>query len=317
MKLIIQIPCFNEEGSITSVLTELPKSIQGIDVIEVLIIDDGSNDNTVKMAKELGVDHILPNIGNKGLGISFSRGMDFALKHGADILVNTDGDNQYPGKFIPDLIRPILDKEADIVVGDRRTMSINHFSPIKKFFQWLGTKVVILLSGEKQLRDAVSGFRAYSRQAMLELNITSKFSYVLDATIQASEKRIKITSIPISTNKPTRKSRLFRNMWQHIRLSGIGALRTFALYKPLKVFISLGTLILLIGAIPIVRFLYDYLFEGHGSGKIQSLIIGSVLLSIAFNLFALGIIGDLLGRNRKLIEDALKKLKENQKETKE
>jgi len=317
MKLIIQIPCFNEEGSITSVLTELPKSIQGIDVIEVLIIDDGSTDNTVQMAKELGVDYILPNIGNKGLGISFSRGMDFALKHGADILVNTDGDNQYPGKFIPDLIRPILDKEADIVVGDRRTMSINHFSPIKKFFQWLGTKVVILLSGEKQLRDAVSGFRAYSRQAMLELNITSKFSYVLDATIQASEKRIKITSIPISTNKPTRKSRLFRNMWQHIRLSGIGALRTFALYKPLKVFISLGTLILLIGAIPIVRFLYDYLFEGHGSGKIQSLIIGSVLLSIAFNLFALGIIGDLLGRNRKLIEDALKKLKENQKETKE
>lgn len=311
MKLIIQIPCYNEEHSLASVISTLPKTLPGIDIIELLIINDGSTDNTVKIAEELGVHHIVHNIGNKGLGISFAKGMHYALDQGADILVNTDGDNQYPGKHVSALIEPILKNQADIVVGDRRTGSINHFSPIKKFFQWMGTKVVILLSGETQIKDAVSGFRAYSRQAMLEINITSKFSYVLDATIQASEKRIKFASVPITVNKPTRPSRLFSSMWQHIRLSGVGALRTFALYKPLRVFTSLGLLFLAIGIIPVIRFLYEYWIFGDGSGKIQSLIIGSVLMSISFNLFALGIIGDLLGRNRKLIEDALKRLKEN------
>ncbi len=311
MKLIVQIPCLNEAKTIATVINEIPKKIQGIDSIEILIIDDGSVDQTIAIVKSLNVDHVIQNIGNKGLGISFQSGMQYALSHGADILVNTDGDNQYPGKYIPSLIAPILEKKADIVIGNRQTKKVEHFSITKKFFQWVGTKVVILLSGEKGLQDAVSGFRAYSRDAMLEINITEKFSYTLDSTIQASEKRLKLSSVPITVNPPTRPSRLFGSMLEHIRKSGFGALRTFALYKPLRLFIGLGCLFFVIGMIPIVRFLYDYFFTSYTNGKIQSLIIGSTFISISFNLFALGIIGDLLGRNRKLIEDILKRQKES------
>lgn len=310
MKLIVQIPCYNEEATIRTVLSEIPTIIAGIHEIEILIIDDGSDDNTVQIAQDFGVSHIVHNIGNRGLGTSFSKGLEFAITHNADILVNTDGDNQYPGSQIPILIEPILNKKADIVVGDRQTSQVSHFSIVKKFFQWLGTKVTIFLTGEKDLKDAVSGFRAYSREALLELNVTDKFSYTLDTTIQASDKRLKLKSIPIHINPPTRPSRLFKNIGEHIRKSGFGALRTFALYKPLKVFVSLGTICFILGMIPIIRFLYDYFLIDSGRGKIQSLIIGSILMSVAFNCFALGIIGDLLGRNRKLIEDALKKLKE-------
>lgn len=310
MKLIIQIPCLNEAKTIKSVLTELPTSIARIDHIEVVIIDDGSTDDTIKIVEEFGVDYIIRNIGNKGLGLSFSKGLRYAVNQNADILVNTDGDNQYPGFQIAKLIQPILDKEADVVIGDRQTSQVAHFSGIKKFFQWLGTRMTIFLTGENELRDAVSGFRAYSREAMLELNVTDKFSYTLDTTIQASDKRLKLKSIPISVNAPTRPSRLFKNITEHIRKSGTGALRTFALYKPLKVFVTLGSVFFILGMVPIIRFLYDYFFIDLGRGKIQSLIIGSILLSVAFNCFALGIIGDLLGRNRKLIEDALRKLKE-------
>ena len=309
MKLIIQIPCLNESETISTVLSDLPNSIDGIDQIEILIIDDGSTDDTVQKAEEHGVDHIIHNIGTKGLGTSFSKGLEFAIQQNADILVNTDGDHQYPGNQIPSLIKPILEKQADIVIGDRQTSQVSHFSITKKFFQWLGTRATVFLTGEKELKDAVSGFRAYSRDAMLDLNITDKFSYTLDTTIQASDKRLKLKSIPIIINEPTRPSRLFKNIGEHIRKSGTGAIRTFALYKPLKVFVSLGTVFFIIGVIPIIRFLYDY-FLNSGSGKIQSLIIGSILLSVAFNCFALGIIGDLQGRNRKLIEDVLRKLKE-------
>jgi len=310
MKLIVQIPCLNEAKTISTVINEIPKAIPGVDEIEILIIDDGSNDETVQIAKDHNVTHIIQNIGNKGLGISFQKGILYALSQGADILVNTDGDNQYPGEFIPDLIAPILRKEADIVIGDRGTANVDHFSVLKKCLQWIGTKMVVVLSGESQLKDAVSGFRAYSKDALLEINITEKFSYTLDSTIQASEKRLKLASVPIKTNRPTRPSRLFSNMWEHIRKSGFGALRTFALYKPLKVFISLGLVFFALGMIPIVRFLYQYFLTHDGSGKIQSLVIGSILISFSFNLFALGIIGDLLGRNRKLIEDVLKNQKE-------
>jgi glycosyltransferase involved in cell wall biosynthesis len=311
MKLIVQIPCLNEQDTIAKVIKQIPKQIDGIDQIEILIIDDGSNDSTVEIAHSLQVDHIIQNIGNKGLGISFQKGMQYALDQGADILVNTDGDDQYPGHYIPELVKPIINNQADIVIGDRQTNQVKHFSRLKRLFQWIGTRTVILLSGEKKLKDAVSGFRAYSREAMLEINITEKFSYTLDATIQASDKRLKLESIPFTINPPTRPSRLFKNMWVHIRKSGFGALRTFAFYKPVRVFIGLGSIFLLIGVIPIVRFLYDYFFSHDGSGKIQSLIIGSTLISVAFNLFALGIIGDLLGRNRKLIEKILLKQKDN------
>lgn len=314
MKLIVQIPCFNEENTLATVINEIPKSIDGVDKIEILIIDDGSSDRTIAIAKELNVHHIIENIGNKGLGISFQKGMQYALDQGADLLVNTDGDNQYPGKYIPSLVSPILHKKADIVIGDRQTQKVKHFSLVKKLFQWIGTKTVKILSGQTGLKDAVSGFRAYSRDAMLEINITQKFSYTLDSTIQASEKRLKFASVPLTVNPPTRPSRLFSNMWEHIRKSGLGALRTFALYKPLRLFVGLGAVFFIIGMIPILRFLYDYFFTSNGTGKIQSLIIGSTLISVAFNLFALGVIGDMLGRNRKLIEDVLKRSKANPKD---
>jgi len=310
MLLIIQIPCYNEEETLELVMQDIPKSIPGITKIETQIINDGSTDNTLEKAKELGVDHILNNIGNKGLGNSFHIGLTNALKLGADILVNTDGDNQYPSKYISELVQPIIKGKCDIVVGDRQTSQITHFSRVKKFLQWLGTKVTIVLSGEREVEDAVSGFRAYSYQAMLELNVTSGFSYVLDTTVQASKKQIKMSSIPITTNKPTRPSRLFKNMGQHIWKSTSNLLRVYAMYKPLRVFVGLGLVFLLIGCIPMVRFLFDYFFSSNGEGKIQSLIIGSVLISIAINCFTLGIIGELMSKNRSLIESVLQMQKE-------
>ena len=263
------------------------------------------------LLKKNGVDHIITNIGNRGLGNSFRIGLENAIHLNADILVNTDGDNQYPSKYISDLVKPIIEGKADIVIGDRQTSGINHFGLVKRFFQWLGTRVTILLSGENMVDDAVSGFRAYSRQAMLELNVTSSFSYILDTTIQASNKKLKTVSIPIKTNAPTRPSRLFSNIWEHMWKSGKQLLRVFALYKPLRVFFGLGLIFMLIGMIPIGRFLYSYFFTNDGSGMIQSLMIGCMLISISINMLALGIVGDLLSKNRNLIEQILKYNKEN------
>ena len=308
--LLIQIPCFNEEKTLPFVFEDMPKEIPGIHRIEFQIIDDGSTDRTVEVARSLGIHHILQHLGNKGLGKSFQKGIDHAVQLGADVLVNTDGDNQYPSSLIPDLIQPILKKEADIVIGDRRTSHVKHFSLFKKFFQWLGTLMTRILSGDRSITDAVSGFRAYSNSALKELNITTDFSYVLDSSIQASNKKLKMVSLPITTNPPTRPSRLFSSMWQHIRKSTVDLLRTFAFYKPLRVFFGFGFILFILGSIPIIRFLYAYFFVDAGVGKIQSLIIGSILLSVSFNCFALGVIGDLLSRNRKLVERMLKKMKE-------
>ncbi len=309
MKLIIQIPCYNEEKTLPLVLSEIPTKIDGIDVIETMIIDDGSSDKTIAVALENKVDHVLKNVGNKGLGISFRTGLDNALKLGADILVNTDGDNQYPSKYIKDLVKPIIDGEADITVGNRQTSKIKHFSIIKKFFQWLGTKVTQILSGERKMEDAVSGFRAYSKQAMKELNITSDFSYVLDTTVQAAKKKIKMVSVPISTNAPTRPSRLFKNIWQHIRKSGTDIIRVYSMYQPLRIFLWMGGLSFLVGLIPIIRFIIFFL-NNDASGKVQSLILGVMFIIISVNFFALGIIGDLLSKNRKLIEQLAKRQKD-------
>lgn len=291
------------------VLSEIPTKIDGIDVIETMIIDDGSSDKTIAVALENKVDHVLKNVGNKGLGISFRTGLDNALKLGADILVNTDGDNQYPSKYIKDLVKPIIDGEADITVGNRQTSKIKHFSIIKKFFQWLGTKVTQILSGERKMEDAVSGFRAYSKQAMKELNITSDFSYVLDTTVQAAKKKIKMVSVPISTNAPTRPSRLFKNIWQHIRKSGTDIIRVYSMYQPLRIFLWMGGLSFLVGLIPIIRFIIFFL-NNDASGKVQSLILGVMFIIISVNFFALGIIGDLLSKNRKLIEQLAKRQKD-------
>jgi glycosyltransferase involved in cell wall biosynthesis len=310
MKLIIQIPCFNEEETLPQVLKGIPDQIEGIDTIETMIINDGSTDNTVEVARKYGVHHIVNNVGNRGLGNTFREGMLHAIKLGADILVNTDGDNQYPSIYISDLVKPILDGHAEIVIGDRQTNKIRHFSPLKRFLQWMGTQVTKALSGDNTIRDAVSGFRAYSRNALLELNITSNFSYILDTTVQASNKKLKTVTKPISVNPPTRPSRLFKSMWEHIWKSGTQILRIYALYKPLRVFFGIGLLFLVAGALPIIRFLYHYFFLDKGSGMIQSLVIGGVLISISINLFSLGIIGDLMSKNRKLIEYILKEIKD-------
>lgn len=309
MKLIVQIPCYNEEKTLPDVLADIPKSIPGIDIIETQIIDDGSTDNTVEVAKAHGVNHIIKYVWNKWLGTAFKFGQENALKHGADILVNTDGDNQYPGKYIVELVQPIIRKEADIVIGDRQTKNIQHFSPLKKFLQWLGSWLVRKLSGT-DVEDTVSWFRAYSRESLLRLNIVSRFSYVLDTIIQAGKKGLVITDIKMTTNPPTRKSRLFKNIWQHIKKSTADMLRVYAMYEPLKVFVMMSLPFLLIGIIGIVRFLVAYL-EGEGSGMIQSLVLSGISMTIGIQLFSMGIIWDLIAKSRVLKEDLLYNQKQN------
>jgi len=307
MKLLIQIPCYNEEKTLSNVLEDIPKSIPGIDTIETQIIDDGSTDKTVEIAKLYNVDYIISYIGNKGLGNAFKKGIENALKVNADILVNTDGDNQYKSTDIPKLIKPILDNKADIVIGNRQTDKIQHFSKMKKFLQKLGSKTTQLLAGIK-VKDAVSGFRAYSNNALLELNITSDYSYVLDTTIQAGKKGITIDYVNIETNPPTRPSRLFNTMWGHIKKSTANMVRVYTMYEPFKIFLTLGIISLFIGIYPITRFLYFYFINQH-SGHTQSLLLGTMFVIIAFQFFGLAIVADLLNKQRKLTEDILLKLK--------
>lgn len=309
MKLIIQIPCLNESKTLHLVLRGIPKSIPGIKKIEVLVIDDGSEDLTHELAQKLGVDHIIRNPQTLGLGNSFRIGMDYSYRIGADLLVNTDGDNQYPSENIPELIAPLLEAKADMVIGNRNTAKIKHFSIVKKFLQALGTKVVQTLVRDKELKDAVSGFRAYNRYAMSKINVTSSFSYVLDTTIQAKIKGIRMVSVDIRTNPPTRPSRLFRSNFQHVRKSSMDIIRIYAMYKAMRVFFWIGIVLMLIGLIPMVRFLIDYFWGSGGAGKIQSLIIGSTFILSSVIMFALGIIADLLGKNRMLIERLLEKEK--------
>ncbi len=304
MKLIIQIPCYNEEKTLHLVLQELPKKIEGIDSIETLIIDDGSTDDTVKIAKEYDVTYIVKHKGNKGLGNGFKTGIEKALLEWADIVVNTDGDNQYPSKYIAELVKPIVEGKADFVMGNRQTSKIKHFSPIKKFFQWLGSLMVRFFSGT-EVPDSVSWFRAYSRECLLQLNVTSDFSYAVDTLIQAGGKKICIAYIPIETNHPTRPSRLFKNMWQHMYKTLSILLRVYAMYHPMRLFFSLASIFFTLWSIGVIRFLYYYLANPLNTWKVQSLVLSWALLTIATVFFALGIIGDLIAKNRKLIEDNL------------
>ncbi|MCA9486749.1 glycosyltransferase family 2 protein [Candidatus Woesearchaeota archaeon] len=302
VKLVIQIPCYNEEKTLPSVLADLPKKIEGIKEIEVQIIDDGCTDKTVEVARKHGC-HIVSYVGNKGLGVAFKTGMEEALHRGADILVNTDGDHQYPGKYIAELVQPILRGKADMVIGDRQTSKISHFSPIKKFFQWLGSSLTRFLSGTR-VNDSVSGFRAYSKEAMLQLNVVSTFSYVLDTIVQAGKKGLKVTNITITTNKPTRSSRLFKNIFQHMKKSGSNLVRVFVMYEPFKFFAYVSGFFIVCGLIPLLRYLW-FLFQGSGDGHIQSLLAGSVLLLSGVTLFGVGVLADLNAINRKLIEESL------------
>lgn len=302
VKLVIQIPCYNEERTLPKVLEEIPERIVGIDEIEVQIVDDGSTDRTVEIARSYGC-RVVSYVGNKGLGVAFKKGIEEALKRGADILVNTDGDNQYPGRYIPFLIKPVLMGRADIVIGNRRVSKICHFSPVKKFFQWFGSMTARWLSGTG-VRDTVSGFRAYSREALLELNVISKFSYVLDTIVQAGKKGLKIVNIPIKVNRPTRPSRLFKGIFEHVRKSGANLVRVYVMYEPFKVFVYVSSFFVAVGGFLVLRFFYRYLVFG-GEGLIQSLIIAAIFILTGLGFFGIGILADLIAINRKLIEEGL------------
>lgn len=308
MKLVVQIPCLNEETTLSLVLESIPKKIDGVDEIIVLVIDDGSTDKTVEVAKQYGVKHFVRHTGNQGLGRSFHDGALKALELGADILVNTDGDNQYPQGRIGDLVQPIIKGKADIVIADRQTHKIAHFSLFKKLLQRIGSAVVNKAAGTN-LPDAASGFRAYSRESLMRINTITRFSYCTETIIQAGYKRLRITSIPVDTNPKLRESRLFKSTWEHILKSGMTIVRAYIMYKPYIVFGTLGTLLFALGLVPFARFVYFSLQDGSTRGHIQSLLIGSLLMIAAFLCLVLNIIADLIRINRVLTEDNLEQTK--------
>lgn len=307
MKVVVQIPCLNEEQILPLVLKTIPRQIEGVDELIVLVINDGSTDKTVEVAKAHGVTHFVHHVGNKGLARSFQDGALYALEMGADILVNTDGDNQYPQQDIPRLIAPIIAREADMVIADRQTHLIPHFSKGKKLFQKFGTWVLNKAAGTN-VPDAPSGFRAYSREALLQLNIVTRFSYAMETLIQAGNKGIRIASVKVTTNPKTRESRLFNSSFEHMLKSGVAISRSFIMYRPYMIFVPLGTTLLLLGLIPFARFVY-FMFNGDGSGHLQSLVAGGVLLTGALIAYTLGIIADLIRINRILIEISLEQQK--------
>lgn len=310
MKVIVQIPCLNEAATLPLVFEKMPRHIPGVDELEFLVVDDGSRDQTVEVAKSLGVKHFVHHTRNQGLGRSFHDGVLKALELGADIVVNTDGDNQYPSERIADLVQPIIEGRADIVIADRQTQKIAHFSPLKKFLQRLGSKVVNI-AADTDLPDAASGFRAYSREALFQINPVTRFSYCMETIIQAGNKRLAIASIVIDTNPKTRESRLFKNMWQHVFKSGVTIMRAYIMYKPTVVFVTTGTILLLLGLYPFIRFLF-FVARPNGTHHLQSLIAGSILLTAAFISYTLGVIADLIRINRILVEDALEQQKRRQ-----
>lgn len=308
MKLIIQIPCLNEEDTLPETLACFPKTIPGIDTIETLIVDDGSTDRTAEVARRHGVNHIIRNRGNRGLARSFAIALDASLKRGADIVVNTDGDNQYCGADIAKLVQPIVAGQAHLVVGDRQTDTIREFSFVKRALQRVGSRLVRRFSGV-EVPDAVSGFRAISREAALQINVVSNFSYTIEMLLQAGNKRIPTTSVPIRTNLKTRESRLFRNIPHFISQSFSTLLRIYAMQQPLKVYLAAGVSLGAIGVVPVLRFLY-FALNGDGTGHVQSLILGGVLLTVGFLVLAMGLLSDLVRHNRILVEQLLAKVRE-------
>jgi len=302
MKLIIQIPCYNEAETLTTALDHLPKQIAGIDEIEVLIINDGSTDETVQVARDWGVNHIVSFKQNQGLARGFMAGVDACLHLGADIIVNTDADDQYCGDDIAKLVQPILEQKAEIVIGERPIDQTEHFSKKKKMFQHLGSWVVRVASNT-DIPDAPSGFRAYSREAALRLNVVNEYTYTLETIIQAGWNRIPMTSVPIRTNPDLRPSRLFKSMWRYMKRSSTVILRAFAMYKPMRFFGLIGSVFFGLGLLLGLRFVWIFLSTGSGSGHIQSLILCAALLMIGVQIFITGVQADLISDNRKLLED--------------
>ena len=301
MKLIIQIPCYNEEIALPVTLSQLPEHIDGIDEIEVLISDDGSTDRTIEIAKSYGVKHIVTATHHRGLAKTFTAGIQKALAEGADIIVNTDADNQYCADDIEKLVRPILEGKADIVIGARPIKEIQEFSKLKKLLQFLGSKVVRLLSSTAT-EDAPSGFRAFSKDAALALNVFDNYTYTIETVIQSKTKGLHILSVPIRVNPTFRKSRLVKNIFTYIQKNSFTILRMFIIYRPFRFFAIIGGILLLLGLALLGRFFYFYIFES-GNGHIQSLIISAILIITGFQTGIFGILADLLAINRKLIED--------------
>ena len=307
MKLIIQIPCFNEAEQLPGTLADLPREVPGVDEVEWLIIDDGSTDDTVEVARAHGVDHVVRLTNNKGLAAGFQAGLDACLKLGADVIVNTDADNQYYGGDIPKLVEPIIEGRADMVVGDRETDSIEHFSPLKKRLQRLGSAVVRRASGTT-VPDTTSGFRAYNREAALQMQVISKFTYTLETIIQAGKVLVAVDHVPIRTNEKTRESRLFPSMSSYVRRNAVSIFRVYALYEPLRVFMIAAGIVAVPAAVIWVRFLW-FFFNGEGSGHVQSLILGSTLMIIAVQFVALGVIADVLAASRTLQQRTLERVR--------
>ncbi len=301
LKLIIQIPCYNEAGTLAITLADLPRSVPGVDKVEWLVIDDGSADETIKVARECGVDYIIPHNRNRGLAAGFMTGLNACLERGADIIVNTDADNQYCAADIPALIRPILEHKAEYVIGTRPIGSIEHFSLAKKLLQKFGSFMVRAISGT-HVEDAPSGFRALSRDAAMKINVFSSYTYTLETIIQAGKKDIPLACVPIRVNGELRPSRLFRSIPAYIRRSIFTMVRIFVIYSPARFFFSLGAFLIFFGVLLGGRFLYYYL-AGNGQGMMQSLILTAILILMGGTSMSLGIIGDILGINRRLLED--------------
>jgi len=307
MKLIVQIPCLNEEMTVASVIRDIPRQIEGINEVLVIIINDGSTDRTTEIAYQAGADYVIQLSHTQGLAKAFSTGINKCLDLGADIIVNTDGDHQYQGKDIPKLIRPILEGKADIVIGNRQTDELHHFSFLKRKLQKLGSRAVSLLS-DVTIPDVTSGFRAFNRESALKINIFSRFSHTVETIIQAGKNTTVVTHVPIQAIGPVRRSRLFSNVATYLRKSFVTILRIYALYEPLRTFFYIGGIIFFTGTAGMFRFLFFW-FSGTGQGHVQSLIFSAVLLIIGFQVWMLGIVADLISVNRQLSEETLYRLK--------
>lgn len=307
MKLIIQIPCYNESATLPIALADLPRQVPGFDTVEWLIIDDGSTDDTAAVARKHGVDHVISHTKNQGLAKAFMTGLHACLERGADVIVNTDADNQYNAEDIPALVKPILDQQADLVVGARPIETIEHFSPLKKLLQKLGSWVVRVASNT-DIPDAPSGFRAMTRDAAMRLNVFNPYTYTLETIIQAGQKNMAITSVPVRVNKDLRPSRLVKSIPSYIKRSIVTIVRIFVVYKPFRFFASIGLVTFSLGLLIGLRFLYYYL-SGQGAGMIQSLILASILLGIGFQTMLVAFLADLLAANRRLLEDTQYRLR--------
>ncbi len=307
MKLIIQIPCLNEEETLPVTLRDLPREVPGFESVEWLIVDDGSTDRTIEVARDHGVDHVVRLTNNKGLASGFQAGLDASLKLGADVIVNTDADNQYFGGDIEKLVAPIVAGQADMVVGDREVRTIEHFSPLKKALQRVGSWVVRQAS-QTNIPDTTSGFRAYNREAALSIQVVSKFTYTLETIIQAGKMTVAVDHVPIRTNGKTRESRLFPSMWTYIRRNGISIFRIYAMYEPLRVFMTAAGLLAIVALVVWSRYAWFYV-QGDGAGHVQSLILGAVLFNAATVLAALGVLGDLLSGQRIVMQRIFERIR--------